>query len=91
MEHKTTALEPQHPILQLVDKIHQEDTTRSIFHEEKTKTESTLEPKMNSINSDFENFTDDDIRVVKQDIASDNKVVQQNHSIDTILKKKQFF
>ena len=46
---------------------------------------------MNNINTDIENFTDDDVRVVEQDIASGNKVVRQNHSIDPILKKNQFF
>ena len=47
--HKSTALEPQLPIAQLVEKIHQEDITRTYIGRHKLTTNSTLSNPINSL------------------------------------------
>ena len=48
--HKPTALEPQLPFAHLVEKIHQEDITRTQTDRHKRNTNSTLSSSINNIN-----------------------------------------
>ena len=89
--HKSTALEPQLQFAQLVERIHQEDNTRTQIDRPKLKTNST--PLTSSINLPLEidNLTVDDIHTMEQDIAHGINVVQHKYSNDPNFKGKPFF
>ena len=47
--HKSAAVEPQLPFAQLVEKIHQEDITRTHIDRHKLNTKYTLSPSINNL------------------------------------------
>ena len=55
--HKSTALEPKLPFAQLVEKIHQEDITRTHNDRHKINSNSTLSPSINNLSLEIENLT----------------------------------
>ena len=77
--HKSTALEAQLPFAQLVEKIHQEDTTRTHIDRHKLNTNSTLSPSIKTLSLEINNLTVDDIHAMEQDIAHGINVVRYNH------------
>ena len=89
--HKSTALEPQLPFAQLVEKIHQEDITRTHIDRHKLNTNSTITPTINNLSCDIDNFTVEDIQIMEQDIAHGINVVQHKYSNDPNIKGKPLF
>ena len=67
--HKSTALEPQIPFAQLVQKKHQEDFTRTPIDRHNLNTNSTLSPSINKLSFEIDNLTVDDKHTMEQDIA----------------------
>ena len=67
----STALEPQLPFAQLVEKIHQEDITRTHIDRHKLNTNSTLSPSINNFSLQIDNLTVDDIHAMEQDTAQE--------------------
>ena len=63
--HKSTALEPQLSFAQLVEKIHQENITRTHTDRHKISTNSTLSSSINNISMDNDNLTKDEIRTTE--------------------------
>ena len=86
--HKSTALEPQLLFAQLVEKIHQEDITRTHFDRYKLTTNSTLSTSINNLSLEIDNLTVDDIHAMEQDIAHGINVVRQMYSNDPNFKGK---
>ena len=80
--HKSTALEPQLPFTHLVDKIHQEDITRTHIDRHKLNTNSTITPTINNLSCDIINLTIEDIQIMEQDIAHDINLVRHKYSND---------
>ena len=89
--HKSTALEPQLHYAQLVEKIHQEDITKTHIDRHKINTYPTLSSSINKISLDIDNLTVADIRTREQDIAHGINVVRYKNSIDQNLKGKPLF
>ena len=75
--YKSTALEPQLPFAQLVEKIHQEDITRTHIDRHKLSTNSTLSNPINNLSLEIDNLTTNDVHAMEQDIA---------HGINFVLK-----
>ena len=61
--------------IQLVEKIHQADITRTHIDRPKLSTNSTLSPSINNLSFEIGNLTVDDIHTIEQDIAHGIKVV----------------
>ena len=78
--HKSTTMEPEFQLAQLVEKIHQEDITRTHIDRHKINTNSTLSPSINYLSLEIDNLTVDDIHAMEQDIAYGIKVVQHKYS-----------
>ena len=76
--HKSAALEPQLPFAQLVEKIHQEDITRT----------HTLSPSINNLSLEIDNLTVEDIHTMEQDIAQGINLVRHKYSNDPNFKGK---
>ena len=74
--YKSTALEPQLPIAQLVEKIHQEDITRTHIDRHKLNRNTTITPTINNLSCDIDNLTVEDIQIMEQDIAHGINVVR---------------
>ena len=55
--HKSTALEPQIPFAQLVEKIHKEDITRTLIDRRKSNTNSTRSPSIKILSLEIDNLT----------------------------------
>ena len=66
--HKSTALEQQLPFAQLVEKIHQEDNTRTHTDRHKIKTNCTLSESINNISKEMDNLAVD-IRAIDEHMA----------------------
>ena len=79
---KSTALEPQLPLAQLVEKIYQEDITRTNTDRHKIGKNSTLFSVINNISVRINNLTVNVVRTMKQDIAYGNNVVRHKYSND---------
>ena len=88
---KSTALEPKLPFAQLVEKIHQEDTTRTHIDRHKISTNSNLSSSINNISMDIYNLTIYDIRTMEQNIAYGINVVQHRYSNESKFKGKPLF
>ena len=78
--HKSTALKPQLPFAQLVEKRHQEDITRTYIDRHKPGTNSTFSSLINNISLDIDHLTADDIHMTEQDIAQGINVVRHKYS-----------
>ena len=89
--HKSTALEPQLPFAQLVEKILQEDITRIHIDSYKLNTKSTLSTSINNLSLDIDHQTVDVIHMMEQDIAHGINVVCQKYSHDPNFKRKPVF
>ena len=89
--HQSTALEPQLPRAQLVEKIHQEDITRTHFDRHKLSTNSTFSLSINNLSLEIDNLTVDDIHTVEQDIAHRINVVRHKYSNDSNFEGKLLF
>ena len=59
--HKSIELEAQLPFAQLVDKIHQEDITRTHIDRQKLNTNSTFSSSINNLSLEIENLTVHDV------------------------------
>ena len=59
--HKSTALEPQLTLAQLVEKVHQEDITRTHIDRHKIKTNSTLFSSIKNLSFDIDHLAGYDI------------------------------
>ena len=55
--HKSSALEPQPPFAKLVEKIHQEDITRTHIDRHKLNTNSIITPTIDNLSCDIDNLT----------------------------------
>ena len=77
---KLTALEPQLPFAHLVEKIHQEDITRTHIDRHKLKTNSTFPLSISDLSLDIDHLTVDDIHIMEQDIAHGINVVGHMYS-----------
>ena len=89
--HKSTALETQLPLAQLIEKIYQEDNTRIHMDRHETSTNSTLSSIINNISLDIDNLTVRVARTMKHDIAYGNNVVRHKYSNDPNFKGKTLF
>ena len=89
--HKSTAVEPQLPFEQLVEKIHQEDITRTYIDRHKLMPNSTITPTINNLSYDIDNLTVEDIQIIEQDIAHGINVVRHKYSNDPNFKGKPVF
>ena len=89
--HKSTALEPQLPFAQLVEKIHPEDITRTHIDRQNLNTNSTLSPFINNLSIEIDNLTVDDIHTMEQVIAHGKNVVRHKYSNDPNFKGKPLF
>ena len=89
--HKSTVLEPQFPFAKLVEKIHQEDITRTHIDRHKLNTNSTITPTLNNLSCDIDNLTVSDIQIMEQDIAHGINVVPHKYSNDPNLNGKPLF
>ena len=76
--HKSTALEPQLPFALLVEKIQQEDITRTHIDRHKLNTNSTITPTINKLSCDTDNLTVEDVQIMEQYIAHGINVVRHN-------------
>ena len=86
--HKSTALEPQLPFAELVEKKHQEDIIKNHIDRHKLNTNSTLSPSINNLSLEKDNFTQDDIHAMDQDIAHGINIVRNKYSNDPNFKRK---
>ena len=89
--HKSTALKPKLPYAQLVEKIHQEDITRTHIDRHKLNTNSTLSPSINNLSLGIGNLTVDIIHTMEQSIAHAINVVRHKYSNDPNFKGKPLF
>ena len=89
--HKSTALEPQLPFGQLVEKIHQEDIARTQIDRPKINSNSTLSSFLNKISLDIDNLTKDDKRKMEQHIVQGINVLRHKYSDNPNFKLKTLF
>ena len=89
--HKSTALEPQLPFAQLVEKFHQENFTRTHIDRHKLTTNSTLSPSINNLSLEIDDLTVDDIHTMEEDIPHGLNVVRHKYSNDPTFKGKPLF
>ena len=66
--HRSTELEPQFPFSQLVEKIYEEDITRTHIDRHKLNTNATFSSSIISLPFDIVYLTEDDIHMTEQDI-----------------------
>ena len=86
--HKSTAIEPQFPFAQLVEKIHQEHITRTHIDRHKLNTNPPSSHPINNLSLEIDNLTVDDIHAMEQDIAHGINLVRRTHSNDPNFKGK---
>ena len=86
--HKSIALEPQLPFAQLVEKITQEDITRTHIDGHNLNTNSTLSSSNNNLSYDIDHLTVNDIYAMEHDIADGINVVPHKYSNDPNFKGK---
>ena len=79
---KSTASEPQLTFAQLVEKIHQDDITRTHIDRHKINTYSTLSSFINNLSLDIDNLTVDDIHTKRNHAASN--FVKNTHDQNTV-------
>ena len=91
VNHKSTALEPQRPFAQLVEKIHQENITRTHIDRHKLNTMSTFSPSINSLSLEIDNLNVEGIHTMEQDFAHEINVLGQKYSNDPNFKTKPLF
>ena len=91
VNHKSTALEPQLPFAQSVEKIHQEDITRTHIDRHQLSKNSNLSPSLNNLSFEGDNLTVDKIHIMEQDVAHGINVVRHKYSNDPNFKGKQVF
>ena len=72
---KSTALEPQLQFAQFVEKLHQEDITRTHIDRNKLNTNPTSSHSINNLSLKIDNLTVDDIHAMEQDIAHGINVI----------------
>ena len=89
--HKSTALEPQLPFAKLVEKIHQEDITRTHIDRHKLFTNSTFPPSINNLSIEIDNLTVDDIQTTEQNFSHGINVVRHRFSKGPNFKGKPLF
>ena len=65
-KHESTALEPQFIFAQLVEKIHQEEITRTHIDRHKLSTNSTFSSSINNLSLDIDYLTADDIHMMEK-------------------------
>ena len=80
--YKSTAFEAQLPFAHLVEKIHQENITKTLIDRHKINTNSTLSSPIKNFSMDIDNLTVDDVRTMEQEIAYGINVVQHKYSND---------
>ena len=88
--HKSTALEPQPPFAQLVEK-KTKNITRTHIDGHKLNTISTLSPSNNNLSPEIDNLTVDKLHTVEHDIAHGKDVVRHKYSNDPSFKGKPLF
>ena len=86
--HISTKLEPQLSFAQLVEKIRQEDITRTHIHRHKLNTNSPLSSSINSLSLDIDPIRLDDIHMMDEHIAHGINVVRHKYSNHPIFKGK---
>ena len=86
-----TALEPQLPFVQLVEKVHQEDIPRAHIDRHKLNTNSTFSPSINNLSLEIDNLKVKDIHTMEQDIGHGINIVRQRYSNDPNFKGKPLF
>ena len=86
--NKSTALEPELPFAQLVQKIHQEDITKTHIDINEINTNSN---SITNLSLDIDHLTVDDIHMMEQDIAQGINAVRHNYSNDPNFKGKTLF
>ena len=74
-----------------MEKIHQEDITRTQTDRHKLNKNSTQSSSINNISLDMYNFTVDDVRIMEHDIAYEINVVRHRYSNDQSFKGKPIF
>ena len=89
--YNSTALDSQLPFAQLVEKMHQEDITRTHIDRHKLNTNSTLSPSINNFSLQIDNLKVDDIHAMEQDTAHGITVVRHKYSNDPNFKGKSLF
>ena len=89
--HKSAALEPQLPFAQLVEKIHQEDITRTHIDRHKINTNSTPSHSINNLPLEIDNLKVDDIHAMEQDFAHGMNIVRHKYSNYPNFKGKPLF
>ena len=77
--HKSTALKPQLPFAQLVEKVHQQYITRTHIERHKTNAISTLSSSIDNLSLKNDNLTVDDVIMMEQDIAHGINVVRHKY------------
>ena len=85
------AFEAQLPFAHLVEKIHQEDITRTLIDRHNIITNSTLSSPIKNFSMDIDNLTVDDVGTTEQEIAYGINVVQHKYSNDPYFKEKPLF
>ena len=86
--HKSTALEPQFSFAQLVEKVLQENVTRTHIDRHKLNTNSTLSNSINNLSLEIDNLTVDDIHAMDEDNVHGINVVRHKYSSDPNFKGK---
>ena len=89
--HKSTALEPPLPFVQLVEKIHQEDITRTHIDRHKLNTNSTLSTLINYLSLKIDNLTIENVHSMEQDIAHGINVVRHKYTNEPNFKGNPLF
>ena len=79
-KQESTALEPQFKFAQLVEKIHQEEITRTHIDRHKPSTNSTFSSSINNLSLDIDYLTADDIHMMEKNVAHVINVVRQKYS-----------
>ena len=88
---KSTALEQQLSFAQLVEKIQQEDITRTHIDRHKLSTNSTFSSSINNLSLDIDHLRVNDTHMMVQDIAQGINVVRNKYSNDANFKGKPLF
>ena len=89
--HKSTALEPELPFAQLVQKINQEDITKTHIDRKEINTNSTFSSSITNLSLDIDHLTVDEIHMTEQDFAQGIKAVRHKYSNDPNFKGQPLF
>ena len=88
--HKSVALEPQHPFAPLKEKIHQEEITRTHIDRHELNANPTSLSTINNLSLEIDNLAVDDDHKMKQNIAHGINVVRHKYSNDPNFKGNHF-